>query len=151
MNGFGAIQEISLEGFQTVSSDMFKRPPQPIAVTMTLWDTSIGFSKAAIFALNCCERIRIHVHPTLRCILIAPTTENDAESIRWLRANKAPASKKMGSASFGEYIYTLWGLDPNLAYKTTGRIVSVDNKVMLLFDFSNAVTWKFEGRPKEES
>ncbi len=130
---------------------MFKRPPQTVAVTMTLWESSIGFSKAAMFALNCCERIRIHVHPTSRCILIAPTTENDIESIRWLRANKAPASKKIESTNFGRYIYTLWGLDPGMVYKTTGRIVSVENKVMLLFDFSTAVTWKFEGRPKEES
>ena len=151
MNEFGNFHVISLEGFQTVSSEMFKRPPQPAAITMTIWKNSIGFSKAAMNALNCCERIRIHVHPTSRCVLIAPTTSSDKESIRWLRANKVPASKKMGSAIFGQYVFDLWGFDSSLVYKTVGRIVTVENKVMLLFDFSQSTTWAFEGKTNSKS
>ena len=150
MNNFGDVLQISLEGFQTVSSELFRRPPQTAALTMTLWRNSIGFSKAAIIALNCCERIRIHVHPKTKCILISPSTASDKDSIRWLRSNKVPASKKMECAAFARSLFELWGLDSDQVYKTAGRIVTVENKVMLCFDFSAAVCWKFEGRTKEE-
>ena len=39
-------------------------------------------------------------------------------------------------------IYRAWGLDPEYNYRAVGRLVSARNKIMLLFDFSNAENWK---------
>ncbi|MBQ3372822.1 MAG: hypothetical protein IJI45_04830 [Anaerolineaceae bacterium] len=48
----------------------------------------------------------------------------------------------MESKLFGDEIYRAWGLDPEYNYRAVGRLVSARNKIMLLFDFSNAENWK---------
>ena len=48
----------------------------------------------------------------------------------------------MESRTFGEQLYQSWGLDPEYNYRAIGRLVSVNQKVMLLFDFSQPEMWK---------
>ena len=142
------IQEISREGFQVVSGDLFRRAFRLSAPTATIWPNSLSFSKAALQALNMCERIRIEVNSAKRCILIVPVTEKDKDNVRWLKTGKEPQARKIECLAFTSQLYDTWNWKKELAYRATGRVVTADKKVMLLFDFSQAESWKFKEKAK---
>ena len=71
------IQEINLEGFQVVSGDLFTNYTRTSNPTVTLWHSSISFSKASLTLLNGCERIRVEINPNSKCLLIVPVTIKD--------------------------------------------------------------------------
>ena len=48
----------------------------------------------------------------------------------------------MESKRFGDQVYQAWGLDKEYNYRAVGRLVTANQKVMMLFDFSNAESWK---------
>lgn len=48
----------------------------------------------------------------------------------------------MESKAFGEQLYQSWGLDPEYNYRAVGRLVSVNQKVMMFFDFRESEMWK---------
>ena len=56
------VQEISMEGFQVVGAKLFAHYQRLNVPMITLWNNSIAFSKAAISALNNCDRVRIEVN-----------------------------------------------------------------------------------------
>ena len=116
--------------------------------TATLWPNSISFSRAALQALNMCERIRVEVNPTKRCILIVPVTEKDKDNVRWLKSRNEPAARKIECTDFTSQLYDSWGWKKDLAYRVTGRIVTAEKKVMLLFDFSLPESWKHKEKAK---
>ena len=66
------IQEISREGFQVVSVEMFQCPLRSATPSMTIWNNSISFNKAALTALNNCERVRIEINVEKRMIRERP-------------------------------------------------------------------------------
>jgi len=136
------VEELSLEGFQIVKSEMFLHLPHRAEPTCTIWPTKISFSRMALRALNNCEFIRIEVNPDTKCLLVAPTPSTDKDSIRWIKGQKDPSCRNMESRIFGEEIYQAWGLDPKYNYRAAGRLVSARNKIMLLFDFHDAEMWK---------
>ena len=142
------IQEISREGFQVVSGDLFQRPLRLSAPTATIWPSSICFSKAALIALNNCERIRIEINPSTRCMLVIPVTEKDKDSVKWTKNVKDPNTRKIECTAFTRKLYETWGWNDTLAYRTTGRVVSSEKKVMLMFDFNTTDSWKFKGKAK---
>lgn len=57
------IEEISMDGFQVVSGDLFARRSGYYSPTCTIWSGGITFNKVALTALNNCERVRIEIHP----------------------------------------------------------------------------------------
>ena len=142
MQQTGLMQEINMDGFQVVSSDMFLRSNRAAAPAATIWINSLGFNKAAILALNNCERILIKVNTEKRCILISPVNANDRDGVVWSRGSTIPSVRKLGNTSFSKQLYDKWGWDPDYAYRTSGKLVSYEGKLMLLFDFSYAETWK---------
>ena len=142
------IQEISREGFQVVSGDMFRRALRVSAPTVTLWPNRISFSKAALVALNNCERVRFEVNASKRCMLVVPVTEKDKDNVRWTKNSKEPAVRMIECLAFTSQLYESWHWKNELAYRTTGRIVSADKKVMLLFDFNDAESWKYKDKEK---
>lgn len=144
------IQEISKEGYQVVSGELFRRILRLGQPTATVWPTSISFSKTALQALNVCERIRIEVNTAKRCILIVPVTEKDKDNVRWLKSVNDSSARKIECTPFTSQLYTSWGWKKDQAYRTTGRIVTVDKKVMLLFDFSTPERWKYKAKAKEK-
>ena len=149
MNHIENIQEISLEGFQVVKGEMFRRGIfRPSKPTASIWPTSICFSKAALTALNNCERIRIEVNSVRRCILIVPVTEMDKDSVRWMKNGKDCYTRKMDCPAFTAQLYSNWGWQNNLAYKAVGNIVTSDRKVMIMFDFNDPITWEFKEKAK---
>lgn len=142
------IQEISKEGFQVVSGEMFRRVLRMGQPTATLWPNSISFSKASLQALNMCERIRIEVNSAKHCILIVPVTEKDKDNVRWLQTGKEQTARKIECTAFTSQLYDTWGWDRNRAYRVTGRIVTAEKKVMLLFDFRAPESWKYKQKAK---
>ena len=142
------IQEISKEGFQVVSGEMFRRVLRLGQPTATIWPSSITFSKASLQALNMCERIRIEVNSAKHCILIIPVTEKDKDNVRWLKTGKDPSARKIECSAFTSQLYDSWGWKKDLAYRVVGRVVTAEKKVMLLFDFSVPESWKFKDKGK---
>ena len=142
------IQEISKEGFQVVSGEAFRRVLRVGQPTATLWPNSISFSKAALQALNLCERIRVEVNLAKRCILIVPVTEKDKDNVHWIKTRKEPAARKIECAAFTSQLYDSWGWKKDLAYRVAGQIVTAEKKVMLLFDFSKPESWKLKDKAK---
>ena len=143
------IQEISVEGFQVVSGSMFAHLPRHLSATCTLWPDSINFSKYAIYMLNNCERIRIEVNTAKRCILVVPVTANDRDGVRWMKTkNQEIEARKMDCKQFTGPLYDAWGWDREYVYRATGQLVTYDQKVMLLFDFSYPENWKGRGLDK---
>ena len=136
------IEEVSLDGFQIVSSDMFIRRPRNSDPTCSIWPTQLSFSKLAISSLNNCEYVRIEVNPKTKCLVVIPVTSSDKNSIRWVKGKKEIFARNMESKRFGGLIYNTWGLDPNYNYRAVGRLVTVNKKVMMLFDFNNAELWQ---------
>lgn len=146
--GTDSIPEISREGFQVVSADMFQHSQRMNVPTATLWINSISFSKATLVALNSCERIRIEVNPQTRCILIMPVTAKDKDSVKWVKTGKEPTVRKIECRPFTEQLYEKWGWINDHAYRATGKIVTADKKVMMLFDFSDPESWKYKEKAK---
>lgn len=145
------IQEISKEGFQVVSAEMFRSPQRSDKPCMTLWNNSISFNKAALVALNNCERVRIEVNAEKGMILLVPVTIKDKDGIRWMKTGKAPQARRMDCVAFTTQLYKRWGWDKDYVYRTSGRIVTSEKKVMLLFDFDDKESWKFGGSVKEKN
>ncbi len=142
------IPEFSREGFQVVSGEMFRRSFRLNDPTVTMWPNSISFSKAAVVALNSCERVRIEVNTQKHMLLVAPITEKDKDNVRWMKNGKEPAARKIECLAFTSQLYEAWNWKKDYAYRATGKIVSVEKKVMLLFDFSTSESWKFKEKAK---
>lgn len=143
------ILEIKTDGFQVVSADMFRPLARVFTPALTIWPTSLSFSKAAVTALNNCERILIRINQDAKSILIAPVTEKDKDSIRWIKSVEDPQSKKLDCVPFTSQLYKTWEWDYNNVYRASGKLVSVDKKVMLLFDFTSAETWSLNDKKKD--
>lgn len=140
---FASFQEISLDGFQVVSSSMFSHMPRYMTPTCTLWSKRICFSKYALYALNKCELVRIEVNTGKRSILITPVTSADRDAVRWVRKVKQDIEpRKMECKDFTMPIFDAWGWDKEYVYRAKGQIVTSDQKVMMLFDFSYPEKWK---------
>ena len=78
-----------------------------------------------------------------------PVSSQDRDSIRWTKGEREKFIRNMESKAFGEQLYRLWDLEPEYNYRAVGRLVSVNQKVMLLFDFNQPEWWrsqKIEGQ-----
>lgn len=148
MTSNDAIPEISHDGFQVVSGEMFKHMQRLSLPSATLWYNSISFSKASVLALNSCERVRIEVNPNTKCLLIVPVTIKDKDNIHWVKNVKDPQARKIECKAFTSQLFDTWGWKDTHVYRTVGRVVSVDKKVMLLFDFSDPESWLWKERAK---
>ena len=71
-----------------------------------------------------------------------PVSSSDKDSIRWTKGSKEKVIRNMESKAFGEQLYQSWGLDPEYNYRAVGRLVSVNQKVMMFFDFRESEMWK---------
>lgn len=139
------VEEIKLDGFQVVRSHYFSHAIDPC---MTLFKTAIGFNLQAIEALHNCDKISVLVNEETRCILISPVLSNEPDGISWRKAKKS--YNKTECASFGRYLFETWHLNEQYRYRTRGRLVQADKKVMLLFDFSHPEIWNGKDLVKED-
>ncbi len=134
--------EINLEGFQVVSGEMFAHLPRKSEPTCTIFPTAISFSKSAVELLNGCEHIRIEINPKTHGLLVVPVNSKDRDGVRWIKSVKAVNPKKIECSTFTKQLYETWGWEDELRYRTSGKLVTADNKLMMFFDFSNAEVWK---------
>jgi len=142
MNNYVPLEEVSLEGFQIVKSEMFLHFTQKKDPTCTIWPHRINFNKQSLMKLNNCEYVRIEVNPITKCLLVIPVPSTDKNSIRWVKGKKEICTRLLESRAFGSEIYKTWGFDEDYNYRSAGKLVSSQNKVMLLFDFKEAEVWK---------
>ena len=140
------IQEINMDGFQVVSVDMFSHYMRNDLPMITLWNTHISFSKAAVHALNNCERVRMEVNTKTKGILLVPVSMKDKDGIKWMGTGKTPYGRKLECRAFTEALFDSWHWDKKRVYRTKGRIVTSDSKIMLFFDFSSPESWIFKSK-----
>ena len=76
-------------------------------------------------------------------------TERDKDNVHWLKRGKEPSARKMECTTFTSQLYNTWGWRKDLAYRSVGRIVSSDKKIMLLYDFVDPETWQFKDKSRE--
>ena len=130
------IRNISLEGFQVVSSQYFSRLLEP---SMTLFNTAVSFSMSAVTALQNCETIQILVGEKDKSIIVSPCSSKEKDAISWTKGKKS--TNRLECSGFTRQLFEAWQLDSKLRYRATGRLVKADNKVMLLFDFEHSEAW----------
>ena len=134
--------EISMDGFKVVSSDFFCTVSRVSAPTITVWDGSIGFSKQDLLLLNSCENVLMQINAENKKILVVPTSSKDKDAIKWVKKTNPLEAKKFSCPKLTDNLYDAWNWDKDYIYRATGRLVTVQNKVMLYFDFSEPETWK---------
>ena len=139
MNEDFVIGDIALDGFQVVRSQYFSRQLEP---AMTIWETSVSLNAHTYNAMNNCEAIQLLVNHKTHCILVKPVSSREQDAINWKRSTAKPTYKKLECAAFARRLFETWGLDKNYRYRTTGKIVQCEKKIMLLFDFSDPEVWK---------
>ena len=135
------LEEMDLTGFKIVSSEMFVPKYKRVHPGCSLWPVKVCFNKTSLQALNNCEYVMMQVNPETKGLLILPVSSKDKDSIRWVKGQKEIFSRTMESKAFCDELYKTWGLDPESNYRAVGRLVSVKNKVALLYDFSSATKW----------
>ena len=134
--------EISMDGFKVVSSDFFCMVSRASAPTITVWDGSIGFSKQDLLLLNSCENVLMQINAENKKILVVPTSSKDKDAIKWVKKTNPLEAKKFSCPKLTDNLYDAWNWDKDYIYRATGRLVTVQNKVMLYFDFSEPEKWK---------
>ncbi len=137
-----AVNEISMEGFQIVSSDFFSYATRSNSPTMTVWDGSIGFSKQDVLLLNSCENIMIQINAKERKALVIPTKSSDKDAIKWVKRLDPIEARKINCPKLTDKLFEMWNWDKDYVYRTNGRLVTSGSKVMLLFDFASPEQWK---------
>ena len=142
MNDFNTWEELDISGFQTVKSELFTSTAQRSSATCSLCDNRISFGKVALQQLNNCEYVKLEVNPESKCLLVIPVNSSDSNCIRWVSNGKEPQLRNLQSKSFCDWLRRTWGFDQELDYRANGRLVTSKKKVMMVFDFSSAVSWK---------
>ena len=137
-----AVNEISMDGFQIVSSDFFSFATRSNSPTLTVWDGSIGFSKQDILLLNSCENIMIQINAKEKKALVVPTKSSDKDAIKWVKRLDPVEARKIKCPKLTDKLYEMWDWDKDCVYRTNGRLVTAGSKVMLLFDFAHPEQWK---------
>lgn len=141
------IKCISLDGFQLVKSKYFSRSSEPM---MSLFPSAISFNVSSHEALNGCESVEILVNGTNKSIIVRPAVKGkENEAIKWRRNTSKPQYSRVECTMFAKKIYAAWGLSDKFSYKTMGKLVQCDKKVMLLFDFSEKEAWEGSKLVKE--
>lgn len=136
------VNDISLEGFKVVSSDFFYAPTKLQLPTFTVWDGSISFSKHAVLMMNYCENVLLQIHSEGKKALVTPSSSKDKDAVRWLMKKEPFVGRKINCPKLTDKLYEVWNWDKNYTYRAVGKLVTSGNKVMLLFDFSQAESWK---------
>ncbi len=141
------VGDISLDGYQIVRGKYFRRLIEPY---MSIWNRSIQFNVPAYTALTNCESIQLLVHPTERKVVVKPVLSKDPEAINWIRDPSNPKTTKLECSMFTKQLYEQWGWNEALRYRSNGKLVKYDRKLMLLFDFTHPEIWKGMKLVKED-
>lgn len=139
------IKEISLEGYQIVRGQYFTRRIEPC---MTLFDSAISFNGAAYESLNNCDSVQFLVNEQNKCIIVRPVVSKENDAINWNKKKNKAA--RIECTSFTKQLYEAWGLEADCRYRSIGMLVQSDKKVMILFNFQKAESWRGSSLVKED-
>ncbi len=130
------IEEISLKGFIVVKHQLFEREKSP---TMAVFKRKVTFSKECQIALDKCQSIQMLINYDSKQIVVKPMSSSDEDSLLWYKEDlKDPFISDIGCPRLTARIYREWKLDPKYRYKTRGRLVRSERKLLLIFDFNEA-------------
>ncbi|HCS35971.1 MAG TPA: hypothetical protein DIW48_04630 [Sphaerochaeta sp.] len=135
LNNESLIQNITLDGFQVVQGQLFKNERSPV---MTIYTNEVAFAREAHAALNNCAAIQLLVNVGNRTIIVRPSASTDEHAIVWERQLKDTYVPRFHCPCLTRQLYALWNWNTNYRYKTDGRLVRCEKKVMILFDFNEA-------------
>lgn len=141
------LSDISLDGYQLVRATYFEKSVEPI---MTLWNTSVAFGLGCYTALGNCEFIQLMLNDAERCIIIKSTNSKEDEALSWRRSAKGMKYNKLDCAMFAKKLYQRWELTPAYHYRANGKLVHCDKKLMILFDFKEAIVYDGARLVKDE-
>lgn len=130
------LETVSMDGFQVVNRQFFETPSEPL---MTVWQEAIGFSAAAYEALENCQMVKILLNKERRAVMVVPATSSDPEAMKWKSTDKVAKFRRISCPAFSRKVMTEWGLDMEAKYRCYGKVAKVDAKVVLYFDFQNAI------------
>lgn len=128
------LSEINLDGFQVVKGQYFQKQAEPI---LTLWPTAMAFGQGAFQAFHNCECIQVFLNSLNKSILICPASSNAQDAVAWRHTKAEPKYSKVDCPQLARKLFEQWGFRKECHYKTVGRLVQVDQKLMILFDFNN--------------
>ena len=140
--GINTLEEVNMDGFEVVHSNMFLSFPKKTQPICSLWPDKLSFNSMTLKTLHGCEYIRLEVSARQRSILITPVNSSDKDCIRWVRGDRQLVLRELYSKTFAENLYHMFHLDSQQNYRARGRLVSSGSKVMLLFDFKEAEVWR---------
>jgi len=103
------LTEISIDGFQIVSGNMFTRVAKKNKPICTINPHSVSFSKTSVISLNSCDHIIMRVSSKDRCILISPAPSTDRDSISWVKDPTHIRARKMECRPLTSKLYSSWG------------------------------------------
>ena len=132
------INEIDLDGYQVVRSQYFEKQTEPM---LTLFRTAIAFGQSAFQALNNCEAIQVLLSNHDKSIVIRPVPSNTPDAVLW-KKRAEPTYTKIECPRLTRNIYERWGLDKKCHYRTVGKTVQADRKLLILFDFTDPIVYE---------
>jgi hypothetical protein len=103
-----------------------------------MYKNEVSFTREAHRDLNNCAAIQMLIHVENKIVIIMPSTSTDENAIAWDRQLKDTSASKFFCPCLTNRLYALWDWNTKYKYKTDGRIVYCDKKVMILFDFNDA-------------
>ena len=137
--GLQNIEDISLKGFIVVKHEFFKQERTP---AMTVFRRKVSFGKECQLALGKCQSVQMMINFDSRQIIVRPMSSSEEDTIVWYKEDlKNPFVGDFACTPLMARVFREWGLDPRYRYKTKGRIVKSDRKLMLMFDFNEADTY----------
>lgn len=127
------LQEISLEGYQVVSSKFFGKQA---GATMSLQKRCIVFNSEVVKQLNNCEAIHVMINEENKTILAKPISSHDPEAVIWNKGGDKQYAR-LECTTLTKYLMDIWKLSERIKYIANGRLVRADNKVGMIFDFKD--------------
>ena len=134
------LQEISLEGYQIVSSKYFGRQT---SATMSLQKKCIVFNSEVVKQLNSCEAITIMINEKNRTLLVKPISSHDSEAILWNKGGEKQYAR-LECITLTKYLMELWELSDKIKYILSGRLVRAENKVGMIFELDHCEMYNSE-------
>jgi len=135
LNNEPLIQNITLDGFQVVQGQLFKNERSPV---MTIYKNEVSFAREAHAVLNNCAAIQVLVNVESKAIIVRPSASTEEHAIVWERQLKDTYIPRLLCPALTRQLYALWDWNTKYKYRTDGRIVRCERKVMILFNFNEA-------------
>lgn len=130
---------IDLAGYQVTKAELFAHTKEP---AITVWEDRIKFNMACLRRFPGVTHIQLLVNPEAKRILVKPAPSKDSDAINWIKNLSAPRTSKLECSMFTKQLFETWGWDEAMRYRTNGKLVKFDRKLMLLFDFNRPEIWK---------